>query len=190
MATINTDPIKDLLQDTINRIATNMAQMVDSKGRNRYGSGNTAQSIGSEEPLYKIDVKDGLIEVDIYMPKYYDFIDKGVNGLQKGRNSPYSFRKASPPPLAAIRQFMLNRGIVPRDGKGKRLPITEKRLNSLAYIIGVGIKKNGIEGVPYYSSVINDKWLTSFADTIINLYGAKTLDDLTINFVDRQPEQL
>jgi hypothetical protein len=190
MANINTDPIKDLLQDTINKIAKNMATMKDSKGRNRYGSGNTAQSIGSEEPLYKINVKDGLIEVDIYMPKHYDFIDKGVNGLQKKRNSPYSFRKASPPPLAVIRQFMLNRGIVPRGKNGKRLPTTESSLNSLAYIIGVSIKKNGIEGVPYYSKVINDKWVTNFADTIIRLYGNKTLEDLTVNFKDRQPKQL
>ena len=187
MEELDLTPLSTLFEDTIKTISQNMDKMVDSKGRNRYASGVTAQSIAKDAPLYKITDKDGVIEIDLYMPKYYDFIDKGVNGLKVNRSSPYSFRKATPPPLASVRQFMLNRGIVPRSKDGKRLPITEKNLNSLAYIIGVGIKMNGIEGVPYYSSVINDKWLIKFSDTMINLFGAATIEKMSINFVDHSP---
>lgn len=134
--------------------------MVDSKGRNRYASGNTAQSIGFEQPIYEVKQSDKAIEIFIYMPYYYDFIDKGVNGLKTPRNSPYSFRKASPPPLPAMRKFMINRGIVPRDSTGRRTRPKDydKALNGLAYLIGRKIKLNGFEGVPFYSSVINPQW--------------------------------
>lgn len=188
------EPIRLFLDDTIKKIAANLATMKDSKGRNRYASGNTAQSIGQDTPLYEVTQDTKGIVIDIYMPYYYAFIDKGVNGLNKNQGSIYSFRKASPPPLKSIREFMMSRGIVPRKfnkttGKfdGSRLPITEKRLNSLAYILGRSIKLNGIEGVPYYSSVINENWLTELSESVLNVYGAKVLEDITVNFVDRNP---
>ena len=174
--------IKRYLQDTIDRVAQNMATMTDGKGHNRYGSGNTAQSIAEQDPVYEVKTDGSIITIEIYMPEYYDYIDKGVNGLQVSQNSPYSFRTPSPPPLKSIRTFMLNRGIVPRDKSGKRKPITESSLNGLAYAIGRKIKMNGVEGVPFYSSVINDKWLNGLADQLIIAYGSEVMEKFDVVF--------
>lgn len=190
MAIQNLDILKDFFQTTIDKIAKNMATMKDSKGRNRYASGNTAKQIGQEAPLYEVKQSGDVITLNLFMPAHYDFIDKGVNGLEKKHNSPYSFRKASPPPLGTIRQFMLHRGIVPRGKDGKRLKTTEGSLNSLAFIIGRSIKKNGIEGIPYYSSVINTNWVTSVSDILLKLYGNDILDKVQVNFIDHAPKPI
>ena len=190
MAVQNLDILKDFFQTTIDSIAKNMATMKDSKGRNRYASGNTAKEIASEPPLYEVKQSGDVITLNLYMPSYYDFIDKGVNGLKTKHNSPYSFKKASPPPLGAIRQFMLHRGIVPRGKDGKRLKTTESSLNSLAFVIGRGIKKNGIQGLPYYSSVINANWINNMSDILINLYGNDILEKVQVNFIDHAPKPI
>jgi hypothetical protein len=167
-------PIQDYIQAAIDNITGNLSSMTDSKGRNRFASGVTAQNVGSVEPLYKVVVGDKQTVIEVYMPPYYDFIDKGVNGYKNMQGSPYNFKLNNPPiPLAPIREFMRSRGIVPRDKGGKRVKLSnpEKQLNSIAYAIGRGIKMNGIEGVPYYSSVINDQWIDGLRLQFANVYG-------------------
>jgi hypothetical protein len=179
--------IQNFIQSSIDNIANNMASMVDSKGRNRYASGNTAQSVGGSQPVYEVVQNEREITIRIYMPYYYDFIDKGVNGLQNGRNSPYSFRKVSPPPLAAMREFMINRGIVPRDTSGKRTRPKNynKALNGLAYAIGRKIKLNGIEGVPFYSNVINAKWESELIALMGDTFGEDIVKKWDIIFTNQ-----
>lgn len=167
-------PIQDYIQQAIDDITRNLGTMQDSKGRNRFASGVTAQNVGSVEPLYKVIVGDKQTVIEVYMPYYYDFIDQGVNGWKKSRNSPYSFKRENAPiPLAPIRNFMRSRGIVPRDKTGKRVRLTnpERQLNGIAYAIGRSIKMYGIEGVPYYSSVINDEWIDGLRLQFAEVYG-------------------
>lgn len=181
--------IQNFIQQSIDKIADNMATMVDSKGRNRYASGNTAQSVGSDPPVYEVIQSDKEITIRIYMPYYYDFIDKGVNGLRRSLGSPYSFRKPTSPPLAAMRDFMINRGIVPRDSSGKRTKPKnyEKALNGLAFAIGRKIKLNGIEGVPFYSNVINDEWAAELISLMGDTFGKDIVKSWDIVFTN-QPQ--
>lgn len=180
-------PIEQYIQKAIDDVVSNLSTMRDSKGRNRFASGVTAQSVGSVPPLYKVVATDKQTVVEIYMPYYYDYIDKGVNGWQTTRNSPYSFKLQNRPiPLEPIRQFMRSRGIVPRDSSGKRVKLTnpERQLNSIAFAIGRKIKMNGIEGIPYYSSVINDKWIDGLRVLFANVYGDAVVKGWDIVFKD------
>ena len=172
--------LKDYFQQVINKLRSNLEHMRDSRGNNRYASTMTAQSVagtdGSE--TIKITKTDQGVVLDLYMPDYYDYINKGVQGLDssqnRGKGSKYSFRKPSPPPLFAMRKFMFNRGIVPKNKEGKRLPTRgnyEKMLNSLAYAIGVKLKQTGIEPFPFYDNVINDRWLDKLVENLSEIYG-------------------
>lgn len=64
----------------------------------------------------------------------------------------------------------------------KNIKYRTKKLESLAYIIGRSIKKKGIEGVPFYSSVMSDDFFKSFETKFLDFYGDKLLNDIEFIF--------
>jgi hypothetical protein len=86
-----------------------------------------------------------------------------------------------------MRQFMINRGIVPRDSSGKRTRPKnyDKALNGLAYAIGRKIKLNGIEGVPFYSNVINAKWEQELIALMGDTFGEDIVKKWDIVFTNQ-----
>lgn len=146
-------------------------------------SGRTAQMIGSFNPS-PVSISTNGINIDIYMPNYYDFMDKGVSGaLQNTNRSIYRYKNKKPP-IKAIRQFMLNRGIVGQNyrkmrsmPKGKnRDNSIEKELNKIAYAISYSIWKRGLIGTQFYSKVINDEAILAFEQMILKEYGELIID--------------
>lgn len=86
----------------------------------------------------QVTYKKGDYTVEIEMEYYGNFIDKGVSGKEKKYNTPYSYKSKMPPP-SALDQWIVKKGIAPRDAKGRF--ITRK---SLQFLIARGIYKNGI----------------------------------------------
>ena len=86
----------------------------------------------------QVTYKRGDYTVEIEMEYYGNFIDKGVSGKEKKYNTPYSYKSKMPPP-SALDQWIVKKGIAPRDAKGRF--ITRK---SLQFLIARGIYKNGI----------------------------------------------
>jgi hypothetical protein len=86
----------------------------------------------------QVTYKRGDYTVEIEMEYYGNFIDKGVSGKEKKYNTPYSYKSKMPPP-SALDQWIVRKGIAPRDAKGRF--ITRK---SLQFLIARGIYKNGI----------------------------------------------
>ena len=86
----------------------------------------------------QVTYKKGDYTVEIEMEYYGNFIDKGVSGKEKKYNTPYSYKSKMPPP-SALDQWIVRKGIAPRDAKGRF--ITRK---SLQFLIARGIYKNGI----------------------------------------------
>jgi len=66
------------------------------KEKDRYVSGVTAALIGGKgknEPVDIFTVKTGTIEVQLYMPEYYAFLDEGVSGAVNNKNrSQFSYK--------------------------------------------------------------------------------------------------
>jgi len=186
------DFLETFFQTAIDKIVDNMSDMKDSKGRNRFASGVTAQNVGQPDAI-KVTKNVNKFIIQIYMPTYYEYIDEGVKGWanEKNNTGKFSFKKGGKPiPRQAILDFMMNRGIVPRDYKSlkktkQKVKIKDK-LNQLAYIIGRSIKKKGIEAVPFYSSVINEDFYKSLETDFIEVYGDKLLNDLTFIFTNNQ----
>jgi hypothetical protein len=86
----------------------------------------------------QVTYKKGDYTVEIEMEYYGNFIDKGVSGKEKKYNTPYSYKSKMPPP-SALDQWIVKKGIAPRDAKGRF--ITRK---SLQFLVARGIYKNGI----------------------------------------------
>lgn len=183
-----TEFIEDFFQQAIDKIVENLHTMKDSKGRNRYASGKTAQEVG----LYNKDMVNEYTNrwlVQIYMPSYYEFVDEGVKGWknEKKNTGSFSFKKNGKPiPKQAILDFMMNRGIVFSGFKGAKKTMKresiKKKLESLAYIIGRNIKKKGIEGVPFYSSVMTEDFFKSFETEFLDIYSERLIEDIAIVF--------
>jgi hypothetical protein len=186
--------LERFFQEAIDQIVTNLHDMKDSKGHNRYASGVTGQEVGAINKDMVNEYADKWV-VQIYMPYYYEFIDEGVRGWknEKRNTGKFQFKKNSRPiPRKVILDFMLNRGIVFNGYKGlraskgisrtlKKQTIKDK-LNQLAYVIGRSIKKKGTEGVPFYSSVISEDFIRSFETEFLNVYGDKLLNDIEFLF--------
>ncbi len=185
--------IEQFFDTAIEKIVDNLYSMKDSKGHNRYASGVTGQEVGM---LNKDAVKEYTSKwiVQIYMPTYYEFIDEGVKGWQneKRNTGRFSFKKGGKQiPRAAIRAFMMNRGIVFQGYRGlkksklskafKKQKIKDK-LNQTAWLIGRSIKKKGTEGVPFYSSVMTDDLFDSFQSDFLDMYGNKLLKEIEFLF--------
>lgn len=183
------DFLETFFQTAIDKIVSNLSTMKDSKGHNRFASGVTAQEVGQPDAVQVKEFVDKWI-IQIYMPNYYAYIDEGVRGWQneKKNTGKFQFKKNGKPiPMKVIRRFMMNRGIVYKGYRGdKKKPKSKQtvndKLNQLAWIIGRSIKKKGTEGVPFYSSVINEDFLKSFQTNFLDIYGEKVLDELTFIF--------
>lgn len=72
---------------------------------------------------------------------YYEFVDKGVNGLKKRVGSPFTFKFANPSKkhVKELQKWGRMRGI-PKEA---------------AYAIGVKVKRDGIAPTQFYSLTVN-----------------------------------
>ena len=92
----------------------------------------------------KVKVTDRSLQFEIEMPYYGVFQDKGVSGVKKKYNTPYSYKskgglKGMPPP-SKLDKWTVKKGIAPRDEKGRF--ISRK---SLQFAIARSIFYNGIK---------------------------------------------
>ena len=98
-------------------------------------SGKLSDSITSRE----IVNADGSLTSTIEMEAYGQFIDKGVSGIKKKYNTPYSY-KLKMPPTKSLDNWVVRRNIAPRDAKGRFIP-----RKSVLFAIARGIYNNGIK---------------------------------------------
>lgn len=78
------------------------------------------------------------------------FIYWGVNGTEKNRRSPMSYRTKQPP-IDPILKWMRMKPLRLRDKEtGAFIKQTPSKLKSAAFLIARSIKKNGIAGLRYY----------------------------------------
>ena len=118
---------------------------------NAYASGNLFKSL--EIKLTESGDSIGLV---IEAPAYAKFIDQGVQGSRdnkKAPKSPFKFKNKMPP-SAPINRWVLQKGLAPRDSKGR---FTTRK--SLVFLIRRSIFEKGIKAVnftePFYSNLDN-----------------------------------
>ena len=87
----------------------------------------------------EVKVTDRSLQFEIEMPYYGVFQDKGVSGVKKKYNTPYSYKQKMPPP-SKLDKWTVRKGIAPRDEKGRFLS-----RKSLQFLIARSIFYNGIK---------------------------------------------
>ncbi len=79
------------------------------------------------------------------MEDYGTYQDKGVSGIKKKYNTPYSY-KSKMPPIKAFDKWLIRKGIAPRTKGGQF-----KNRKSLAFLIARSVYKNGIKPTMFFT---------------------------------------
>lgn len=87
----------------------------------------------------EVKVSKNSFELSFLMEDYGVFQDKGVSGVKKKYNTPYSYTSKMPPP-SKMDKWIVKKGIAPRDKSGKF--ISRK---SLQFMIARSIYNKGIK---------------------------------------------
>ena len=124
------------VKDELNRFA----KYVISQSRANLTRGKK----NSSKDLYnsldsEVKVSKNSFELSFLMEDYGLFQDKGVSGVKKKYNTPYSYTSKMPPP-SKMDKWIVKKGIAPRDKSGKF--ISRK---SLQFMIARSIFNNGIK---------------------------------------------
>lgn len=86
-----------------------------------------------------VKVSKNSFELDFEMLPYGQFQDKGVSGVKKKYDTPFTYRDKMPP-SRAFDKWMIKRGIAPRNKEGQF-----QTRKGLAYVIARSIYMNGIK---------------------------------------------
>lgn len=146
--------IRQVLEDFGEEMITDLkAQLLKTDS---YVSGDLAEQIdftavvNGQGYLFQLRLKD-----------YYDYVNKGVSGTDKKRNTPYSYMSASKIPFYFAKQWMNNKGLFLPKGTAFSSLATRKTYkvgdkDSQAFAMARSWKQNGIRGNHFYDKVVTD----------------------------------
>ena len=126
------DNFKKALEEFRDKVIEESKQNLQKSGK---GGGNLENSIKGGE----VKVTDRSLQFEIEMAEYGTFQDKGVSGVKKKYNTPYSYKSKMPPP-SKLDKWTVKKGIAPRDEKGRFI-----KRKSLDFLIARSIFYNGIK---------------------------------------------
>lgn len=126
----------------------------------RLASGNLLNSAELED----IEIDGYTYTVSLRLADYWAYMEYGVNGNEKDRESPFSFRDKMPP-VSKILEWVKVKPVLPKRDKNNRLPTP----SGLAYVIAKSIQRKGIEGTHNMRKTaeqINDEWIPKIAAAV------------------------
>ena len=91
---------------------------------------------------------------------YYDYVNKGVSGTDRKRNTPYSYMSSSKIPFYFAKQWMNNKGLFKTKGStitslaGKQYKVGSK--DSQAFAMARSWKEKGTKGNHFYDKVVTE----------------------------------
>jgi len=115
--------------------------------------------------------------------KYYDFVNKGVKGVQSGTpNSPYSFKTLGVSKgmafniLKWIRRNNVKGGVALTKRQAKRQALSKivseaNSKKSLAYAVARNIKKKGLRKTGYFDNAVNSIFGDDFSGAVSKILG-------------------
>jgi hypothetical protein len=143
----------------INRVGKLQAAILRNiSNKNSISSGNLYQSVGGS---LREEITPSKISVYMLIPRYTDYIDKGVKGAKSSyassRNSPYKYTTKKPPLEAMKRHLTMKYGTPKKDLYFKSKSLQEK------------IFKKGLKGTGIVSRAYNDKFKTNLNEGVIKI---------------------
>ena len=114
-------------------------KVVEESKKNLRKEGKGGGALENDLKGGEVKVTDRSLQFEIEMPYYGVFQDKGVSGVKKKYNTPYSYKTKMPPP-SKLDKWTVRKGIAPRDEKGRFLS-----RKFLQFLIARSIFYNGIK---------------------------------------------
>ena len=129
----------------------------------------TKQKKNSSKGLYNSlngvsKVNPNSISLYFEMEKYGEFQDKGVSGVKKKYNTPYTYRDKMPP-TKSLDKWIVKKGIAPRDKNGNFIS-----RQSLKFAIARSIFLNGIKPSLFFTKPFEAAF-KNLPDELVEAYG-------------------
>lgn len=133
-------------------------------------------SSGSLEASIRPEITESEKEVivQVMAEDYYDFINKGVDGLERKFGSPYSFKTlgVGPEMLKSFQDFVRDRNIkelsyINKAGESvHKILQTANDYKSAAYVLARATKKKGIEPTYFMDETFDEESIRDLAKTL------------------------
>jgi len=169
--------ITQVLEDFGNEMQTDLrAELVKDKA---YVSGDLAEQID-----FSSIIDDKGYVFTLRLKDYYDYVNKGVSGTERKRNTPYSYISSSRIPFYFAKQWMNNKGLFVNKGAtitsiaGKQYKAGSR--DSQAFAMARSWKEKGTKGNHFYDNVVTDARL----DKLKKDLGKAASGDLKIALTD------
>lgn len=142
------DAVAEILVEWTQELIDDMRRDLESQTTSKRRQ--LAQSI---VPKYFVNAAGTGVAVELM--DYYDYVDKGVRGVQSGPSSPYSYKNIRPSKahVDAIADW-ITQSAINFTGRGKGN--WQQARQSMAYAIATNIKKRGLKAKPFFDSNITD----------------------------------
>lgn len=136
--------------------------------------------------------------MEISMADYWKFVDRGVDGYERRVGSPYKYNKNGKPiPKEAMLKHIANRGITPRISnlkkekqikslknktvkKALKQKTKQNRLDSMAWAMGVNLKKKGIKPTNFVDEAFDNNILDNMSRDLSTALGREILIDFNL----------
>ena len=146
--------ITQVLEDFGNEMQTDLKAELVKDGA--YVSGDLAEQIeftsviNGQGFVFSLRLKD-----------YYDYVNKGVSGTDRKRNTPYSYMSSSKIPFYFAKQWMNNKGLFLPKGTAFTSLATRKTYkvgskDSQAFAMARSWKEKGTKGNHFYDNVVTE----------------------------------
>lgn len=166
--------ITQVLEDFGNEMQTSLKAELVKDGA--YVSGDLAEQI----EFSSIINGQGFV-FSLRLKDYYDYVNKGVSGTDRKRNTPYSYMSSSKIPFYFAKQWMNNKGLFVAKGTtitslaGKQYKAGDK--DSQAFAMARSWKEKGIKGNHFYDNVVTEQRLDKLRE---DLASAAAVDLKTV----------
>ena len=169
--------ITQVLEDFGNEMQTDLRAELVKDGA--YISGDLAEQI----EFTTVVNGTGFVS-SLRLKDYYDYVNKGVSGTDKKRNTPYSYMQSSKIPFYFAKQWMNNKGLFVAKGTtltslaGNKYKAGSK--DSQAFAMARSWKEKGTEGNHFYDKVVTQTRLDKLSQDL----ASAAAGDLKIALTD------
>lgn len=162
------------------RLTAFVASKISEAKRNLRDSNSSATGALESSIAPNELIESEKVIVEVLAEDYWEYIDKGVNGVLNNQNSPFSFKNLGVSRAMALsfNDFIKERGITSILTRGKGGETIEKILTtasdykSASYHLARATKKKGIERTDFFNSVFNQKAF----DELSEVLGAEVIN--------------
>jgi hypothetical protein len=171
--------ITQVLEDFGNEMQTSLKAELVKDGA--YVSGDLAEQI----EFSSIINGQGFV-FTLRLKDYYDYVNKGVSGTDRKRNTPYSYMSSSKIPFYFAKQWMNNKGLFVAKGTtitslaGKQYKAGSK--DSQAFAMARSWKEKGIKGNHFYDNVVTEQRLDKLREDLASAAAGDLKTVITDSF--------